>query len=717
MKKRFAFAVLTFSILTTMNGYMTKAEEIQQEEESILQDYEHQHREVPEPVYRTAASSFSGGDGSESSPYEISSAEELQYLADLLADEEDTLSEYGNKNYILTEDISLNDTSDYGNWRTKRPEYDWKPIGKKTTFTGVFDGNGHTISGLYLNQDLAEDNTYDASDFYGLFAEVYDGTIKNLNMTEVYMEVSGDTSCAGALAGSASVTKILDCAIDGTIIGYDGYFGGIVGSASGTIRGCEFSGTLEAARELQNGQTYLGGIAGDFSSTVLGTETNISNGDFEGITNCVNKGTIKITKGSDSARSAGGIAGMNSARITGCINEGVIEAKPSEETAEEMGSASLSLGGIAGNVVIAAIGEDGVISDCENKGTVTADSANAGGIAGSVDLADPRYTVTIENCSNTGKVFSENHYYAGIAADIGVKADTTLTIQNCINETDFAEGDCAGIVYELVMQKGKMVLSDNSNHGTLTSSGKNAAGILCYTANMGDGWSLDIENCENTADISSRQNVGGIAGFTAYYTTGKNADTSFRIKNCKNSGNLSSPTTNGYIGGILAVDGFMQTKTEIDGCENSGNITFTKPWIMGESDLKTENEEGKKDDAKLFTLSVMGGGMVGRIGEALLLSVDADHPAGTEINKEDALVLIKNCTNTGEFSYEEPQKGDGVTEEEFQKAKEAYWKASMGGMLGDCSCTNDYSVNFENCEYNTERGIGNTDLPDVEEKE
>ena len=59
----------------------------------------------------------------------------------------------------------------------------------------------------------------------------------------------------------------------------------------------------------------------------------------------------------------------------------------------------------------------------------------------------------------------------------------------------------------------------------------------------------------------------------------------------------------------------------------------------------------------------------------------------------------------------------GVTEEEFRKAKEAYWKASMGGMLGDCSCTNDYSVNFENCKYNTERGIGNTDLPDVGEKE
>ena len=112
--------------------------------------------------------------------------------------------------------------------------------------------------------------------------------------------------------------------------------------------------------------------------------------------------------------------------------------------------------------------------------------------------------------------------------------------------------------------------------------------------------------------------------------------------------------------------------------------------------------------------SVMGGGIVGRIGEAVLLSVDADQPDGQEINKKDALVRISNCVNTGDLSYEKPKKGDGVTEEEFQKAAETYWKASMGGILGDCSCTNGYSVNFENCTYHTERGIGNTELPDIE---
>ncbi|MFR3320582.1 MAG: hypothetical protein ACLTSZ_04665 [Lachnospiraceae bacterium] len=55
-----------------------------------------------------------------------------------------------------------------------------------------------------------------------------------------------------------------------------------------------------------------------------------------------------------------------------------------------------------------------------------------------------------------------------------------------------------------------------------------------------------------------------------------------------------------------------------------------------------------------------------------------------------------------------------MTEEEFQKAKEANWKVSMGGILGDCSCRDGYSVRFENCTYDAERGIGNSELPDIE---
>ena len=212
MKKKWITAVLCLSVLTTTTGTFVKADDTVQEE-SILEKYEHQHREVGEAVYRKAASAFSGGDGSESAPYEISSAEELQYLANLLA--EDALNDYRGKHYILTADISLNDVSNYKNWGEERPAYDWKPIGTEATFTGVFDGNGHVISGLYLNRDIEESNEEDSSDYGGLFASVYQGTIKNLNLTEVYIEVSGERSRVGGIAGMASKTQILDCTVDG----------------------------------------------------------------------------------------------------------------------------------------------------------------------------------------------------------------------------------------------------------------------------------------------------------------------------------------------------------------------------------------------------------------------------------------------------------------------------------------------------------------------
>ena len=41
----------------------------------------------------------------------------------------------------------------------------------------------------------------------------------------------------------------------------------------------------------------------------------------------------------------------------------------------------------------------------------------------------------------------------------------------------------------------------------------------------------------------------------------------------------------------------------------------------------------------------------------------------------------------------------------------------MGGILGDCSCVDDYSVKFEKCKWDSERGIGNAELPDIEQRE
>ena len=53
------------------------------------------------------------------------------------------------------------------------------------------------------------------------------------------------------------------------------------------------------------------------------------------------------------------------------------------------------------------------------------------------------------------------------------------------------------------------------------------------------------------------------------------------------------------------MNGLMRTPTEVSDCENSGDISFTKSWVMGEEDLKTENENGEQEDAEWLYLSVM----------------------------------------------------------------------------------------------------------------
>lgn len=96
-------------------------------------------------AYHTAAESFSKGSGTENDPYQIGTVEELVLFGEV---NQEYSEDYNAASYILTADISLNDTSDFSNWSTSEPEYQWKPmIGR---FQGIFDGKGHTISGMYV---------------------------------------------------------------------------------------------------------------------------------------------------------------------------------------------------------------------------------------------------------------------------------------------------------------------------------------------------------------------------------------------------------------------------------------------------------------------------------------------------------------------------------------------------------------------------------------
>ncbi len=206
------------------------------------------------------------GSGTETDPYQISTAEGLKWFRDKV-----NSGEYG-LCAVLTADITL-DSSEA-----------WTPIVPDNThyYTGTFDGKGHTISGLNVTGEFV---------YAGLFGTVKDGTIKSLTVAgkvspsnsqcivggivgyasnavikncSNHCSVTGrTTSIIGGIAGFNSSGPIIDCYNVGTISGinYAESIGGIVGSNSGTISNCYNVGTV-------SNDTSVGEIAGHNNGTV-----------------------------------------------------------------------------------------------------------------------------------------------------------------------------------------------------------------------------------------------------------------------------------------------------------------------------------------------------------------------------------------------------------------------------------------------------------------
>ena len=173
----------------------------------------------------TVAESYNGGDGTPENPYQIATPQQLALLAQQTND-----GTGGNAFYILTDDICLNGEGENLNWT---------PIGYRingtqyAAFTGVFDGNGHTVSNLYC---ISPEDLY----CVGLFGCAENANIKNVNVSGAYL-ISEYYS--GAVVGYALNTIISNCNVDGHIESYL-MAGGIAGycqvnaNASSLIENC-----------------------------------------------------------------------------------------------------------------------------------------------------------------------------------------------------------------------------------------------------------------------------------------------------------------------------------------------------------------------------------------------------------------------------------------------------------------------------------------------
>ncbi len=185
------------------------------------------------------------GDGSEGSPNEIATWENLYWISQ-------NSSEWG-KHYKQTADIDLSAASPSINtWDSNQG---WTPIGNSTTkFAGNYDGQDFTISGLYISRSL--------TDNVGLFGYVNGGTISNLGLTNVDITTRNKV---GGLVGLNNNGTIQNSYSTGSVSGST-LVGGLVGyNASSTIQNSYSTGSVNGSDDR------VGGLVGSNSG---GTVTN-----------------------------------------------------------------------------------------------------------------------------------------------------------------------------------------------------------------------------------------------------------------------------------------------------------------------------------------------------------------------------------------------------------------------------------------------------------
>ena len=256
---------------------------------------------------------FTSGDGSYSNPYEIRNAQDLANLAYMVREEGE---DYSGKHFVMTNDITLNENlvnadctdRNTGNFQV------WTPIGnngRDNIFKGNFNGNSHTISGLFI-----EDNDY----YNGLFGVVVKGTIRNLTIADSYMCASYPfhSNFYGFIAGQTSDATLLNCHVKNSCVrNIDNAsrkklaIGGLVGRSleEDVFSKCSFNGNFVLHSFYKEPLVYAGGILG------YGNTTDDYFSEVK-LYSCSTKGKFKVT-GSPAIGVYG--IGVNIGEAYGCV--------------------------------------------------------------------------------------------------------------------------------------------------------------------------------------------------------------------------------------------------------------------------------------------------------------------------------------------------------------------------------------------------------------
>ena len=288
------------------------------------------------------------GDGSESNPYKISTAEQLAGLSylvyyDLVQPDSSPSYNFSNTYFVQTQNIDLS-------------AHGWQPIGIQNDrqgsyannwFSGNYDGGGFTITGLRTPA-----GSTDAYSYQGLFgyvyAEYYDNPIEIKNITVEAPNVQG-YMYVGAIAGMISNgVSLTNChVVGGSVTALDGQVGGIAGYVSN--RDSQTTNLTNSASVTGGGsRAHVGGIFGYINTT---------------LTNSHNSGTITFNhtylNGSSQA-TIGGLVGYGN--VSDSYNTGAIVYNNLVDP-DLYYSHDIQIGGL--------VGGEGSVTNSYNLGNIT----------------------------------------------------------------------------------------------------------------------------------------------------------------------------------------------------------------------------------------------------------------------------------------------------------------------------------------------------------
>ena len=259
--------------------------------------------------------------------YEVYNAEGLKNIAELV-----------NEEWKLGINITLTDNIDL-------TDIDWTPIGKddNKAYTGTFDGNGKTITGLTVNQE--------GTNYVGLIGYLGSGgKVQNVVLEGVQITSDNSSGYAGGVAGDSWGT-IENCSVSGSVSGTT-FAGGVVGSQwGGSITGCNSSATVK-------GVIFAGGIAGETNSGAS-------------LTGCYATGDVTVENDGTNNSHAGGVVGYKGGgTLTACYATGNVIGTGT-------GTGPIYVGGVTGSNNL------GTLTACYHaKGNVSGPTGTTGGVAG-----------------------------------------------------------------------------------------------------------------------------------------------------------------------------------------------------------------------------------------------------------------------------------------------------------------------------------------------